>query len=62
MRNRRVDLGGIPRSWFDAFGIPRNPNADPDGDGSPNHSEWSFGTDPSDPESCPPQRTFLVVH
>ena len=57
-----TDLGGIPRSWFDAFGIPRNPDADPDGDGSPNHSEWSFGTDPSDPESCPPQRTFLVVH
>lgn len=57
-----TDLGGIPRSWFDAYGIARDPAADPDGDGFTNRSEWSQGTDPSDPESCPPHRTFLVVH
>ena len=56
------DLGGIPRSWFDAFGIARNPAADPDGDGFPNCSEWNRGTDPTDPESHPPHTTFFVIN
>ena len=56
-----TDLGGIPRSWFDSFGVARDPGADPDGDGYANLREWRKGTDPSDPFSHPPAGTFLLL-
>ena len=54
-------LGGIPRSWFDSFGVARDPGADPDGDGYANLREWRKGTDPSDPFSHPPASTILLL-
>ena len=56
-----TELGGIPRSWFDANGIPRDPAADPDGDGFANIREWRRGTDPTDIDSHPPHSTKLIL-
>ncbi len=56
-----TDLGGVPRSWFDANGIPRDPSSDPDGDGFANIREWRKGTNPSDPESHPPHPMLYIL-
>ena len=56
-----TDLGGIPRSWFDGNGIPRDPSSDPDGDGFVNIREWRRGTDPADIGSHPPHPATLIV-
>ena len=56
-----TDLGGVPRSWFDANGIPRNPAADSDGDGFANIREWRRGTDPTDTGSHPPHSTMFIL-
>ncbi len=56
-----TDLGGVPRSWFDANGIPRDPSSDPDGDGFANIREWRRGTDPADIGSHPPHSTMLIL-
>ena len=55
------DLGGIPRSWYDAYGISRDPTGDPDGDGYDNADEWRGGTDPLDNDSCPVRPMKLIV-
>ena len=56
-----TDLGGIPRSWFDANGITRDPSSDPDGDDFANIREWRKGTDPADIGSHPPYPTTLIL-
>lgn len=54
-------VGGIPLSWFDGYGIPRDPNGDPDGDGFANRDEWKRGTDPLDRRSHPLRPCVIVI-
>ncbi len=56
-----TELDGIPRSWFDAYGIPLDPLDDSDNDGFTNRREYITGTDPSDPESHPPAATLIIL-
>lgn len=54
-------VGGVPVSWFDSYGIPRDPNGDPDGDGFANRDEWKRGTDPIDCRSHPPRPSIIIL-
>ena len=56
-----TEIGGIPLSWFDAYGIPRDPNGDPDGDGFANVKEWEKGTNPADSRSHPPRGLIIIL-
>lgn len=60
------ETNGMPFAWFDGYGIPRDPNGDPDHDGADNASEWWNGgkdrsTDPLDPASRPSRGAVLII-
>lgn len=55
-----TEVGGIPLSWFDGYGIPQDPNADPDGDGFSNASEWQKSTNPLDRHSHPHKGPMIM--
>lgn len=42
---------GVPFTWFDFWGIARNPDRDSDADGFADAQEHTAGTDPTDPYS-----------
>lgn len=58
---KMTEVGGIPLSWFEDYGIPRDPNGDPDGDGFANVKEWKRGTDPLDRRLHPPRPSVIIL-
>ena len=52
---------GIPFSWFDGFGIPRDAAGDPDADGLNNLAEYTAGTDPLDAAENLPAPMKIIV-
>ena len=48
-----ADRDGLPDDWerYHFGGLPAVPDADPDGDGSPNLAEWQDGIDPTIPDA-----------
>lgn len=56
-----TEIGGIPLLWFEGYGIPRDPNGDPDSDGFANCEEWRQGTDPLDCRSHPSRGCVIIL-